>query len=521
MQIMQAQPAVWVYTTGPSYNQVRAPGAPWLTAEQRARLERIRQARMLFQGKHREYFLDEKRTQFDFPPMKTAGNLVSPLYVKFNILKLVSKKTADLLFGEDPLLRVADTIQQGKLDELVKRSSLQELFKNCAVECSGEAETFLEACILDGQAYLQRVPAEEIFPIGSPRPDGQYRLYQRFGLKNVGTAQAPIWILLLTTYAPGLITRALWQLDEAGNKTRELSLDQWNAAADGSEPIALQPEIRTGIPENTITWIPNEIDHDLPVSDYDGLVELQDELNAKQSQVARVLAQHSDPGQAWPEESADEDGNVRADHKVSYYRDPERIPKYITWEAQLDAALKDRDFVLRGLLILAEMSPALLGLTDGAAAESWKKFKLSATNALSMAQRKASTWKPRIARAIQVCQELEQTLPGMRYDVSPVGVDLQDGIPQDDEATANQIATLLPIGAMSRERAVDLQIKDPAAAALEIKRIAHQQAAATPSILLGNEAEMRAGGDMRQGDGTNNEQTPATAGKESHDGQGS
>ena len=46
---------------------------------------------------------------------------------------------------------------------------------------------------------------------------------------------------------------------------------------------------------NTITWIPNLLVRDIAVSDYDGLVERQDELNAKQTQISRVQAKHADP----------------------------------------------------------------------------------------------------------------------------------------------------------------------------------------------------------------------------------
>src|SRR5215218_10800080 len=124
MQIPQAIPAIWVYTTLASFNAPRPGGyGAFLTDEQQARLERIRQARMLYDGRHREYFLDEGRTQFDFPRVR-AGSRVVQLYLTYNVLGLISLKGADLLFGRGPMLRADDEAQQAALSRLVERISL-------------------------------------------------------------------------------------------------------------------------------------------------------------------------------------------------------------------------------------------------------------------------------------------------------------------------------------------------------------------------------------------------------------
>src|SRR5829696_4663343 len=100
-----AVPGIWVHTTGDAFNSPRPGGyLSFLTDEQQSRLERIRQARLLFDGRHREYFLDEGRTQFDFPRVR-AGSRIVQLYLTYNVLGLISLKGADLLFGQAPMLR--------------------------------------------------------------------------------------------------------------------------------------------------------------------------------------------------------------------------------------------------------------------------------------------------------------------------------------------------------------------------------------------------------------------------------
>src|SRR5439155_17981429 len=130
MQLSRPIPAVWVYTTGELFNAPRPGGyGAFLTASQQARLERVRQARMLFDGRHREYYLDEGRTQFDFPRVR-AGPRLLQMDLTYNVLGLISLKAADLLFGQEPILRADESdggAQQDALAHLVERSNLPSL----------------------------------------------------------------------------------------------------------------------------------------------------------------------------------------------------------------------------------------------------------------------------------------------------------------------------------------------------------------------------------------------------------
>src|SRR4051812_50008031 len=131
MQTRTAFPAIWVHTTQSAFNVPRlSESLSFLTPDQQSRLERIRQARMLFDGHHREYFLDEGRTQFDFPRVR-AGDRVIQMYLTYNVLGLISLKGADLLFGQAPLLRADDEAQQEALSRLADRCNLHALLYGC------------------------------------------------------------------------------------------------------------------------------------------------------------------------------------------------------------------------------------------------------------------------------------------------------------------------------------------------------------------------------------------------------
>lgn len=488
MQIRNQVPAIWVYTTGDRFNAHRKGELPsFLTPADRDRLERIRQARLLYQGKHREYYLDEDRTQFDFP-LSRAGVREQRMYMTYNALKLISKKSADLLFGQDALIRVDDDVQQASLSALADRTNIAQRLYNAAVDCGYEGEAFIEACAKSGQVYLRAMDAAEMFPLGEVGPDGQYEAYVRRQLEMVpGSERNPIHLLLETAYTPGLIQRRVWQLDEHGAKKLQLTLDNWPIKPAAG---ALLPEERTGIAMNTITWIPNELDHGKPVSDYDGLIELQDELNSKQTQIARVLAKHSDPRLAAPETVADNRGGLHYQGEVFFFRSKDEIPSYITWNAELEHAFKDRSFTLQGLLITSETSPVLLGLKEGAAPTAYRTLRLEAHNSLTKAQRKATNWKPGVRRALTVCQALENTIPGsLAYAVTPIAVEMRDGIPVDEQDQADTLATLRGAKLLSVEGGLERLLNDRAAVAKEKSRLDAETAAATPTVLLGEPGE--------------------------------
>ncbi len=383
-----------------------------------------------------------------------------------------------------------------------------------ALEASADGEAFLESCIENGQVYLKRVDGADIFPEGKIQPDGQYKSYIKYNARNVGDEVKPDWRLLVTRYLPGLITRQVLQLNEKGFVLpKVLTLNEW--PQEDPEDGPLDPETRTGIDRNTITYIPNLLVRDFPVSDYDGLVELQDTLNAKETQIARVLAKHSDPKLAAPQSSVNAaTGTLPANHDVYFFRDKSEIPQYLTWNAELASAIGERDQCRSAMLLLSQTSPLLLGLREGASSShnAYKSVRIETTASISKAQAKALIWKPAIRRMLSVCQDLEQTLPGERYDRRELAIEMQDGLPIDTDAMATEIKTYRGCGAMSVKRAVELQISDPVARAAELAALAEEKAAA-PSALMAPPAGPGdpGGGDIASGELTEDEDVEVAA----------
>lgn len=514
----------------------------YLNAEQNLRLQHMAGARLLWQGRHREFFLDHRRSQFDWPEMLVLGKVIRP-YITFNVLRLISTTLTDLLLGEEPMLRIDDEVGQKELDDLKTRSNLHRVFYNAALTASWSREASVEVRRWNGQVYIQDVPPAEIFPLGMIQPDGQFGSYARYetamvppgnGLGSGGPGQREVTLLLQTTYFPGSIVRQCFELDgqgkvfgvgawgaandvgptgllgrgfwAGGDKRGPVSMSRWPVKnPDGSD---LPDEEKTGIPVNTVIWMANEIDSERPTSDFEGLLGEQDKLNAKETQIARVLAKHGDPRLAAPEAAAGDTGSLDKSQGVFFYRSKDDIPEYITWNAELSSAIADRDFTLNALCIAAEISKGLLGIEQGAAPDSARKLRLQATKSIARAKRKSTFVKPFIRRAINTALMLSQAGLIVPMAIGNVGggagaeaaVDLKDGLPIDDLDQAQMIQMLTANGrAMSIPRAVRLQIDDPAAAEEEIAELQKESSAAAPTVMLGGAPMNRQPGE--EGDG--------------------
>jgi hypothetical protein len=485
---------LWSHTLG--YG-ARGPKVNYLTDEQNCRLERIRVARMLWKGSHRRAFLDEQRTQFNFPEALIQGQILRP-YITLNILKLITTTVTDLLLGEEALLTVEDEAgyTQQAMDDLKGRSDLHRVFYDAVKGASWSGEGMVEITRWDGQVYIQDVKADEVFPLGKRQPDGQFASYVRFATaRAVAETVKGRRLLLESLYLPGEIRRTCYLVDADGNRQDAVDLALWPVTRPDGSP--LPPVEATGIDWNSIVWMANELDEGCPTSDYDGLIELQDELNSKQTQIARVIAKHADPKLAAPQADATPDGSLRSGQDVYFYRTKDEIPSYITWNAELASAIEDRNFTLTALCIAAETSQGLLGLEQGAAPDSARKLRLQATKSLARVKRKGLFVRPFLRTAIDTA--LLMINAGSRVQIGAGGgsggdgganVELRDGLPIDELDQAQTISLLTGGRAtMSVERAVMLQIPDPDAAAQEIERIKAESAAATPSVLLGPPAD--------------------------------
>lgn len=461
----------------------------WMPREHRIRAERLRQAKLLYQGKHRQYYLDEARSQHEFPPLRDQKK---PYFRAYNLLTLVAEKMADLLFGEAVRIYSKDPATHKAIDQIAERSWLAATLSGQAVECCWAGDTYLEirrvATDTVGEVFISGVAAEEVYPLGRPRPDHQYDRYVRYERTVVGEGHAARTLLLETHYTAGQVERQVWELMAGAGGVHKshakLPIDQWpHRQADGQPLAELE---QTGLDRPSIVYIPNGKD---AVSDYDGLIGPQDELHAAHTQIGRVIAKHSDPKMAAPASSADANGNLSAGAEVFFFNSKDEIPQYITWNAELAAAMEDRRFALSAFATEAEMPLSLLGVKDDSSVETAAKMRLSASPALAKAMRKALYWQSGIRLTMTLAIQAQT---GSK-PAGSIGVEMRDGLPDDEMERANVIATLRGAGSMSRRRALQQQWLDEPSVDAEMAELAEEESAQMPSVLLGSGGGLEAG----------------------------
>lgn len=468
---------IWQNEEHGSYGSRRLHRIAFLSERQNCRAEMLRQAEMLFRGKHREYFLCENRTEFNFPEMEVQDRVIRP-YATLKMLTLTSVKTADLMFGEKARLSCDNQVKRQRLDDLAKRSLVHARFHAAAVQASWAGGSFLISCRWRGKVYICNVPPREMFPVGELQPDGQYESYERYQVASIGAGDACIHLLLVTHYQRATIDRRVYQLARDNTIVREVDITLWPEPFAKTEP--------TGLGENVVTYIPNELEGQLGISDYDGLIGAQDAINSALTQIYRILSQHSDPLIALPAELFDEDGNIRLNKFRAFkYSDPNAIPKYVVNPASLDSAMKDRVFRLTAFCIEGEIAQVLLGIKEGAAPDAARKLRLECAAMLAKVRRKTLTIEPAVQRSLEVALMLEGSAPGaVLLSSDPVGVDPHDGLPIDELDEAEIVSSYRSSSSMSLEDAVSRRVPDPDAAAVEVARIRAEQTAGTPNVLL-------------------------------------
>lgn len=494
----QATHNVW-QRNGSRFNRELACEHAWFTPAERCLYERRRQGKMIFGGFHREYFLEEGRTQFNFTLLNANGQILKP-YAMWNVLGLISQKTADLLFGEKPNIKIDDATLQTQIDAIVDRSGLHGALHEGAVEASWATESYYEVSRLGstpgeqaGAAYVTLVPAMEMYPVGARRSDGQYGEYVRYSTAEttifVAGVSTSTKLLLEVRYTRGRITRKCFELKSGpGGSARgeAMSIDAWPVKlADGS---SLPEEELTGLSRVSIICVPNQIVCGVAASDYDNLLEQQDTLNAKNTQVTVVLAKHAMPKFRAPKSAADNEGNLNTSGEVFWSPDGAAGDGgygYITWDAKLEPAMADKKATLHALCTQAEFPASVLGLEESGADDSARKVRLKAAPALAKVARKVPIWQKAIRLMISLAMEAENgAVPTM-----PIAVEMRDGLPVDPMEVAEEVSTLVSARVMSKRRALMKQGLDKPAQDDELAELAKEAEQDVPSVLLGKPGE--------------------------------
>ena len=449
------------------------------------RLENYTKYRLLFKGKHEDVY-----TRVQQWLEKEIDKAV--IYIVCNFAGLVSKISADLLFGESVKFVVGDmdSKEQLAMNDIVVNNKLHTRNYEMALSSSFRGDAIYKARFGKPQAWQQEQVIIEAVPpsIFFPHLNGD-------NIQEM-TGCTLAWIKKDTTtdreylrkeiHEPGIIHNELWLMDGSSIK-RQVPLNTL------SEYAGLLEYQETRYPGLLVEHVPNwRLDDEFwGISDYTDLESLFDELNNRVSKISRILDKHSDPKLVVPP------GLMRYDQNLKrWYVDKEDLqcievdteqagdlPKYLVWDAQLEAAFKQIDKMLELLMMMSEVSPAAFGMDKNGVVESGRALKFRLLRTLAKINRKKLYFDQGLKEILYIAQVLDVTWGSGSYEPKTPAIEWADGLPEDDQETTEIHARRVEAGIESKETAVRATQKlEGEALQEEMDRIAEEETASNPFV---------------------------------------
>ena len=419
--------------------------------QSQTRLENYYRARLLFKGKHQDVF-ERIQRWLDREQDKTL------VYVVCNFAGLLSKVAADMLFGETPKFIAGegkeDSPEQIALKEIVDYNTIGTLNYEMALSSSWRGETIYKVRFgkfgdwADKEHAIIESASPGIFwPILA---EDNVRGLQGgvFGWIKQAPGSSDRKYLRIERQTPGLIENELWLMEGSKIHSRV--------------PLRTFPEYaetedfqETRYPGLLFEFVPNwrMDDEFFGISDYYDLESIFDEMNNRVSRISRVLDKHESPKlilppgimkwdeihQRWYIEKEDLEA-IEVNPQEDNVGD---LPRYLTWDAQLEAAFKQIEKLQEFAFMFSETSPDAFGIgRDGGRAESGRALKFRLLRLLAKINRKKLYFDPALKNVLYAAMYMENVW-ARGPDPVDVRVEWKDGLPADslENAQVEQIRT--------------------------------------------------------------------------------
>lgn len=448
----------------------------------------------LAKGEHSDIFKDTAK-KHDF-------------YISSNFAGLITRKSADFLFGEVPVIssgKESKSKEQIALDRITEINRMHRLNYQQALTSAIMGDAFYK--IRFGQEYggafplsydpkriiVEAVDPKKVYPQTSPFDKSKIVAYHI--AEPVQIAGSDDWILYVESHYAGKIVYRQFELD-VFRTDRYGTVELFKI---GDELPEGYDEQATGVPVPLVVHIANYSDG-LDWKGQDDISEhlaLFDEINNRLSQIGSILDKHADPPIAVPTGLLQDDGEGNTYFQVAMNKvfevmgKDDIIPQYISNNnPQLEQAFKELEMLLEFLLSTTEIPAVAIGLKDsGTSGNSGLSIKWRMNSLLAKINRKRQFFEDGLKRVYMIAQMLEQYADPTidKHEVIVPTIKFNDGLPQDDTEIANRMA-IRTNGSQTLSRKSALMIMDGLTeeqAEAEIKRIEEEKEAmmvADPSI---------------------------------------
>lgn len=394
--------------------------------DERDRMNRYRQSKLLYEGQHKYVFHRWTRTEG-----------VEDLNVIVNWHRRLSTLWADMLFGQEPEIKAEN---QEAVDAVIKANDFNERLYESAIDVSRFGTGVFKVRLKDGAARIEIAPTDIWFPVVDPAniKDVQHHvLAWRYKVKEGETEN---WFLSVEIHHKGRVEY----------RTYSLNKDQ------GISTLLEQSEENTGIDDFLVRPVHNITTSDKVEGsdDYNDINSLLEEIELRLTQISRVLDKHADPSMYGDENALEYDERtgefvVRGGGKFFPVSDDTVKPGYLTWNGDLEAAQAQIKTLMQQFYIITNTSPAAFGQLEQGLAESG-----SALRRLMMATIvKVNRMKVRYTNAIEDVLELAGELQARNggLNVGKVSVEFRSALPEDENEKVQNETTRYGAGLTSLE----------------------------------------------------------------------
>lgn len=486
-----------------------------------ARLQKYNFNQQLFKGEHFDAFrvkINNEQYSKDYAKLR---------YLVMNFAGLLSKVSADMLFGDETLIKLPvqdkdnpyNENQQNDIDPDANADATSDVFTLKTPKPNPNQE-WLENLLFDNRLDVQLYESaltnsykgDALFKLrigplhGNPEaviieqvmPDYYFPDIDKY---NVNCEPESIEIsftikigeeeyLRKEIHTPGLITNEVYMIRD-GKIAAKADLSVLGIPD-------LQPTEDTGVDRMLIIHVPNWSDgtEHFGYDDYSDLLTLMYSINNRMSKIDNILDKHADPILAIPDGVLDKDGNInRSKLGVFEKGDDGEKPEYIVWDAKLDSSFDEVDRILDSLYMYSETSPSVFGVTgsakQSARAESGRALKYRLMRTVSKIKRKQRYYNYAIKELIYVAQMLAAAhkVPALavKFKGKPEvpSIEWPEPIPQDSYEQSQEEELRLSSGNQSLKDSIkNIDNMDDEQAVQKIQEIYAEQKQLNPPVAV-------------------------------------
>lgn len=428
------------------------------------RIKRYKENKKLFLGDASIKLTTTEETAFDildrYHETLTSGQRRT-LRISTNLAGIICKKSADFLFGENPIYSAGlqdDSNEQKALERWVQENDLNITNYESALSNAYRGDSFYK--IRYGQEHnglLQREldpfrviiepqNAEYVFPQTYPSDKTRVYAYHIAVPIEVVDTNGGEWILKVESHYPGAIVKREFAMKPTVVGLGDIPIE-WKIYAEIKEP----QKIDTNIPFPLVVHVPNFATDD----SWEGIDDLSEhrsllaEINSRLSYIAEILDKHADPAMIVPSGTLveGEDGTpqfrVGVDKVFEVGDKGEVEPKYVTWNGQIESAFREIEKLLDLFLMTAEIPAVALGAGDsGTSGSSGLAIKWRLNSLLAKINRKRQYYDKALRRIFTIAQLLEHDRKTVvDYKLFAPSIKFKDGLPEDEMEKATIMQT--------------------------------------------------------------------------------